>query len=117
MTAVGTEEATERDCLQLIDLCEWLTEGCAQSPRKIRGGGIPGREGGGESALALSASLLCSPTADSLSGLCEFTPRERKGERQAGREERIKRGRDGGREREGEGQTVGDRHKNRRTTN
>lgn len=46
VTAVGTE-ATERDCLQLIDLCELLTEGCAQSPRKIRGGGIPGREVGG----------------------------------------------------------------------
>lgn len=38
VTSVGTERATEHDCLQLIDLCKLLTEGCAQPPQKIRSG-------------------------------------------------------------------------------
>lgn len=66
-TSVRTEKATECDCLQLIDLFELLTEGCAQSPLKIKAGlGQTETWGEGEPTLALPAGLQGSPAADSL---------------------------------------------------
>lgn len=95
---MGTEKATERDCLQLIDLFELLTEGCAQSPLKIRGGGRSRqrglnqteRQGEGEPTWALPAGLQGSPAADSLSTSVSFLQEEketsRKGRKGTGTE-------------------------------
>lgn len=88
---MGTERATERDCPQLMDLCKLLTEGGTQLPRKIGGRGVPGRKGLGLPGRWRATCLGSPDWPAGQSGFCGFTPRWRKGEREGGREERIKR--------------------------
>lgn len=87
-TSVGTEKVTERDCLQLIDLFELLTEGCAQSPLKIRGGGCSRQRALGQTERCGEGDppwlfrLACSRLSV---GLCEFPPRRRERDKQEGK--------------------------------
>lgn len=91
VTSVGTERATQHDCLQLIDLCELLTEGCTQPPQKIRNGAFQAERAGrarGEEESAPCSQLACwvVTAAPSPASVSLFQVEDKEREKNEGRE-------------------------------